>query len=290
MKPQLLKVSIQPEHSFNIRKDEVPYFFNHLHYHPELELTLIRKGTGTRFVGDHIENFSEGDLILVGSNLPHMWRSDEVYFEGKKGLLSESTVVHFMDQFWGKSFLEMPEMKSIRELLYRAQRGIRINGNTRDQVSAKMQKLFDLNGFERVITLLQILHLIAVSKDTSLLSGIRFSFSYDEMDAERINQVYSFTLTHFQREIPLLEIAKVANVSPNSFCRYFKSKTRKTFSRFLQEIRIGHACKLLSQTDMSINQICYASGFNNLSNFNRYFKEIMQMTPREYVRQLAIDN
>jgi AraC-like DNA-binding protein len=285
MKPAFLKIATQPEKSFSVRIDKVPYFFNQWHYHPELELTLIRKGSGTRLVGDSVQHFSENDLTLVGSNLPHLWRSDELYFREEPGLFSEAAVIHFREDLWGKEFLALPEMRSIRDLLDKARRGLKITGYTRTEVSRLMDQMLALSGPERLIMLLSILNQIALSQELEVLSGVHFGNSYQELDAQRINQIYSYTLNHFSRPITLEEIAAVASISPYSFCRYFKSKTRKTFFQFLNEIRIGHARKLLMEDKFSVSQIALESGFPNLAYFNRKFKEVTQLTPMKYRQQ-----
>jgi AraC-like DNA-binding protein len=285
MKPSFLKISTQHEQSFSVRVDKAPYFYNQWHYHPELELTLIRKGTGTRLVGDSVQHFRENDLTLVGINLPHLWRSDERYFRGEPGLFSEATVIHFREDLWGEPLMALPEMKIIRELLDKARRGLKITGYTQAAVSRQMDQLLTLSGPDRLITLLSILNRIASSEETEMLSGVQLGNNYQEVDAERINQIYHYTLNHFARTITLEEIAALANISPYSFCRYFKSKTRKTFFQFLNEIRIGHARKLLIEDKLSVSQIALESGFPNLAHFNRKFKEMTQLTPVKYRQQ-----
>jgi AraC-like DNA-binding protein len=284
MKPILRKIDTGYNYSFSVRRDTSPYLYNHWHFHPEIELTLIRKGQGMRLVGDSMEPFSDGDLILLGSNVPHLWKSDPLYFEGRPGVHIESVAIHFMENFWGPAFLGLPELKGIKEILAKAKRGIKITGETRQKIAAMMNDILEAGQVERITLLINMLNILSLSKEYTLLSGIGFTKSYDLVHTDKINAIYNYTLDHFQNKITIQEIAAIANVSPHSFCRYFKSRTLKTYWQFLLEVRIGYAYKLLIEDKMSISQICYSCGFNNLSNFNRQFKIITGMTPSQYLK------
>jgi AraC-like DNA-binding protein len=284
MRPILRKIDYGFNNSFSVREDIFPYLYNHWHYHPELELTYIRKGTGLRLVGDSMENFSDGDLILLGSNLPHVWRSDADYFKGSPFLHIEAVAIQFKDDFWGRDFLQLPEFGLIRELLHHAKRGIKISGKTAQKVIAKMEAILKVKGIQRVEYLISMLYLIAQSDECRYLSTVGFAKSYNFVNADKINLVYAYTFANFQKKISIPEVARAANISRHSFCRYFKSRTLKTYWQFLLEVRVGYACKLLIENQNSVSQICYASGFNNLSNFNRQFKVITGKTPLQYLK------
>jgi AraC-like DNA-binding protein len=240
-----------------------------------------------RLVGDSMEPFSDGDLILLGSNLPHLWRSDPEYFDCNESLHVEAVAIHFMEDFWGSSFLELPELKGIKEVLYKAQRGIKVLGKTQQKISALMDRMPKAKDAERLTLLLNMLNKIYSSEEHQLLSSIGFDKAYDHGDTDNINKIYNYTLEHFQEKICIHELAAIAHVSPNSFCRYFKSRTMKTYWQFLLEVRIGYACKLLSENKISVSQICFSCGFNNLSNFNRQFKEKIGLTPSGYLKEHA---
>ena len=287
MKPQLLKLNSNPFLSFSVRHDVVPHFFPKWHYHTELELIQIRKGSGTHFIGDNIARFYEDDIFLIGSNLPHYWRCDECYFENNPAIAAEATVTHFLPNFWGPQFLELPENKNIKELFVKASKGIKISRNTNFKIADILHKLLTAQTTERIILLLHALHIISISKDVELLATSGFSNSCNEVETERINDIYNYTINNFDKKISLEEIAAIAHISPNSFCRYFKSQTKKTYSQFLLELKIGHACKLLIENKKSISSICYDSGFNNFSNFNRYFKTITGKSPLQYKKTFA---
>ena len=288
MKPALLLVPSQPARSFTVQQFALPYFITQWHYHYEIELSLVCEGTGTRLVGDSIENFAPGDLILMGANLPHMWRSDAAYHQNLEGLLSRSIVIHFREDFWGDTFLSLAEMKPIRELLERARRGLRVTGKTQQLVGQKMNEFVGETGVRQLISLLDILTLIEASREVTVLSSIGFSSSYTQNDAQRMTRIYDYVLNQFRNEITLEAIAAVVHISPKSFCRYFKSKTRKTFTQFVSEVRVGQACKLLIDDKLSIGQICYESGFMNLSNFNRQFKASTTFTPAQYRKKYTV--
>jgi len=282
MKPQLLKVSKAPAHSFSVRRDLVPYINNKWHYHPEIELIHFNKGRGTQFVGDSIKRFQSGDVVLIGTQLPHFWRFDDVYFTGHSTAQADVRVAHFTENFWGEGFLELPENKMIKALLERAKRGIKINGSSKKNVASRLEKMLQAEGNERIIILIQALNEIAGCTQITSLSSIGFRHDFEETEKDRINDIYNYTLTNFKRKIHLEEIAAIASVSPNSFCRYFKSRTGKTFSHFVLEIKVGYACKMLIDNKLSIKQLCYESGFNNFTSFHKYFKIITGKSPVSY--------
>jgi AraC-like DNA-binding protein len=284
MKPILRKIDTGPDHSFSVREDIYPYLYNYWHYHPELELTLIRKGRGLRLVGDSIERFGDGDLILLGSNLPHLWKSDAVYFQHLPDLHIEAIAVHFLEDFWGKQMIALPEFRTIRELFQKAKRGIKITGKTKQQLIPLMESMLKVKQATRLGTLINMLQIIASSNNCSFLASVGFASSFDQEHADKINAIYAYTLNNFQKKISINSAAREANLSPHSFCRYFKSRTRKTYGRFVLEVRIGYACKLLIENKMNISQIAYACGFNNISNFNRQFKGLIKKTPLQYVK------
>ena len=285
MRPQLLKVSKEPLYSFSVRQDLVPYINNRWHYHAEVELIHFKKGEGTQFIGDSIKQFKTGDVVLVGSNLPHYWRFDDAYFEEDAMVAADVRVAHFCEDFWGSQFLQLPENVHIRGLLDKAKRGLQITGRTRQKTAEILEALLHTTDNHRIILLMEALNVIASCKQLETLSSIGFKYDLVEDEKDRINAIYEYSLRNFKRPIQLDEIAGIANISPSSFCRYFKSRTRKTYSQFLIEIRVGHACKLLIENNLSIKQLCYESGFNNFSSFHKYFKLITSKSPLTYQKE-----
>ena len=289
MKPQLLKVSAGPSCSFSVRQDRVPYVNNRWHYHPEIELIYFKEGAGTQFIGDNIKHFRSGDVILVGTNLPHYWSFDEKYFNSRVEQ-PNVYVAHFCDYFWGKEFLSIPENLPLKNILETAKRGIQVTGKTKDYIGYLLEEMLVSDGCRKVLLLLEALITISNSDNYSVLSSIGFQPNIRETENDRINSIYQYSLANYKRKIQMEEVAAIAYMSPNSFCRFFKSKTRKTYSNFLIEIRVGIACKLLIENKLSIKQICYESGFNNFASFHKYFKLITGKTPLNYQREFISRN
>ncbi|MDQ3291149.1 MAG: AraC family transcriptional regulator [Bacteroidota bacterium] len=283
MRALLEKIPASEQGSFIVREFILPAFDAPLHFHPEYELTLIVAGHGKRIVGDSIEDFVPGDLALLGPNLPHYWHSDKQYQTGK--LISQSIVIQFHSQFLGENFFLVPEMTSIRKLLDKAQLGLTFEEKTRTETARRMQHLLQLTGAKQLLELLSLLDFLANSTHSQQIASAGFSQYADSYDCERINNVCQYVFNTFTDEVSIAHAASLAHLSVPAFCYYFKKRTRRSFSQFVNEIRIGHACKLLIETNRTVSEICYASGFRNLSNFNRRFKEIRHISPQEYRKQ-----
>lgn len=285
MKAALQKSPIPDAHAFVVKELKDPHFDPNWHFHPEYQLFVALQGTGTRFVGDHVQPFREGDMVFTGPNLPHLWRSDDIYFEGKKDLQTHGIVIYFHEDFLPDSLLYKEEAIKVRKLLEKAKRGLRIAGSTAQIVQQKMLELLQLQGFDGVIHLLKILHILSESREHHLLSSAGYTNSLKEGDTEKMNQVHAYVMKNFKGKISLEEVAALANMTPTSFSRYFKTHANKNFSSFLSEIRIGYACKLLIEEKMNVAQACYTSGFFTLSNFNKQFREITGKSPMAYKKE-----
>ncbi len=281
MKAQFLKITPPPDSSFNLFAQNAPYFAAPWHYHPEYEIVLVLESTGKRFVGSNISIFKPGDLCMIGAYLPHYYRNEEKYYAKDDSLRARSMVIHFLEDFMGSKFLELPECSSIKNLLEKSKRGLNFGRKTLNKVAPKIEGLQHLMGINRLMELIQILTILSESEDVQELSNSTMSLQ-NEVDSARINGVLSYIIQNYQEEINLGDMARLANMSESAFSRYFKKRTRRTFSQFITEIRIEHACKLLVQDKMSISAISVESGFNNLSNFNRQFKMVKQTTPLAY--------
>lgn len=288
MKPQLLKVPNAQAYAFSTRQDRMTNINNRWHYHPEVELLHFHKGSGTQFVGDHIKRFSAGDIVLVGSYVPHYWRFDPLTDdEGHdKGIIS--TVVHFTPDFWGSGFLELNENKPVKSVLEKASRGLLLQGSLRTEVAAYIDALHHAEGPERIIGLIRILYAIyRAEENVVMLSSMGYQNLLLDSENDRINDIYEYTFNNFNRKIYLDQVAGISGLVPNSFCRYFKSRTGKTYSQFLTEIRVGHACKLLMDDNVNLKEVCYESGFMNFSCFHKRFKEITGQSPHNYRLNVA---
>lgn len=281
----LQKSPISADRAFECHWLRAPHFDPNWHFHSEYQLFIVLKGTGTRCIGDHVQPFKPGDLVLTGPNLPHLWRSDPEYFEGDSQLWTEGIVIYFPRDFFSNPLLQRIELYLIRQLLWRAERGISFRGATAEKIQRMMMQLPDQKDFESILRLLQILHVLAQSDEYDLLANPGYSNTLKESDTERMNKVHAYVMKNFREKITLEEVAALANMTPSSFSRYFKTHANKTFSAFLTGIRIGYSCKLLIEKKMNITQACYDSGFNTLSNFNRQFKTLTRYTPLEYRRR-----
>lgn len=283
----LHKTPIPEGQTFEIKNLKAPHFDPNWHFHDEYQLFVVLRGTGTRFIGDHVASFTHGDLVLTGPNLPHLWRSDADYFQLRHEEHTEGVVIYFREDFLGKEFLNRKEMYKIKQLLHKAERGMRITDNTAEEITAQMQELVRQSDFNAVLGFLTIINRLCNTTDYQLLASSGYSNSMKESDSYRMNQVHEYVMKRFHDRITLEEVAALANMTPSSFSRYFKMHSNKTFSDFLIEIRIGHSCKLLMQANRSISEVCYESGFNTLSHFNRQFKIVTNYTPLEYRRKYA---
>ena len=284
MKPHLISRDNLENNSFMITRHYDSSFLKVWHYHKELELVLTLKSTGTRFVGDSIKKFKEGDVVLIGENLPHMWVNDDCYFESDSKLIAEDIVIHFREEFLGKDFFDTKEMKPISLLLKKAIYGIKFIDLPKS-VTKKIENISKLTQFEKTLEILHILNSLAIHKDYEILSSEGYIKTFNVTKNVTLDNTYEYIFENFNKPISLEDVANVANMNPASFSRYFKRVNQKTFSRYLNEVRIGFACNQLIEQKGNISSICYDSGFNNISNFNRQFKKITQKSPSEYLRQ-----
>jgi len=286
MKLHLLDRSSSKNSSFNAKCNRYPFFLKTWHYHPELELVVVLKSSGTRFIGDSIQKFEEGEVVLIGENLPHMWSNDKKYFEKSSNLIAEAIAIHFKNNFLGSDFFENPEMRHILDLFERAKFGIKFLA-VKKEIIDDIGDIVELDGFEKTMKFIRVLNALAKHSHFELLSSEGFANSFTGSDNKNLYTVYEYIFKNFNQPIYLKDVASIANLNPSSFSRFFKRVNRKTYSRYLNEIRIGFACKLLMENKYNITTICYESGFNNISNFNRQFKSIKKMSPSEYLQQYS---
>ncbi len=285
VKATLLKRNTTPDHSFAIAKHDFPNFLKIWHYHAALELVYIIKSEGTRFVGDNIDRFEAGELILLGSNLPHMYQNDEAYFKEGSKLRAEAHAIHFDPSFLKTSLLDVPEFREIHQLFERAKLGLKFSEETSKKVVHLISELEGLNSLERMIHFLSILSLLSKDKSTQTSANPGFVNHFEKMESPKLKKVYDYVMNNFQESIEVNHIADLVSMNKSSFCRYFKQTTQRTFTEFLNEVRIGFACKMLMEKQMSILEISYHSGYNNISHFNRQFRKKMQQSPTEYIQQ-----
>ncbi|AOM75905.1 AraC family transcriptional regulator [Pedobacter steynii] len=286
MQPLLLETKTVLYQSIFVKEVNMKYLTNPLHFHNEYEMVLITKSNGRRIVGDSIENFSEGDLIIMGPNLPHVMYNDKEYYEPESKREVKAIVTYFRLDWLSDNFLNSNEVNRFNELLKDIRRGIRIYGRSRDLVVGLLNELLISDGLKRIIHLLSILDLLSETKEYKCLSSVGYTNPHNQKDVQRIDKIYNYVMNNFTQNISLDETAAMANMTTASFCKYFKGRTQKTFTHFVNEIRIGYACKLLYNDHLTVSQICFQSGFNNLTNFNRNFKRFIKVSPSDYKRNL----
>ncbi|PKD17072.1 AraC family transcriptional regulator [Salegentibacter salinarum] len=250
------------------------------HYHPEIELVYVNGGSGKRQIGSHVSYYQNGDLILIGANLPHCGFTDSLTDNDRE------TVIQFSPDFLGKNFWEIPEMRNVRVLLERAKNGIVFHGEDKNLIGEKIEALSSLTNYKRLLGLLDVLNMLENAKDFTLLNAEGFVLDTELEDHNRINVIFNFVKNEFKRNIALEEIADVVSMTVPAFCRYFKKTTGKTFVQFVNEYRLVHAAKLLHEKQISITDVCFESGFNNFSHFNKQFKKFTGKSPSVYRNEI----
>lgn len=285
MKAAIHKSTIPDSKIFVIRELTEKHFDPTWHSHSEYQLFLVVEGTGTRFVGDSIKSFGPNELVFTGPNVPHLWRSEECYFEKSSDLQASGIVIYLNEHFLGKDFLDKEEFGLLKKLFARSVRGLEFFGKSKEKVIELLIELIQLQGLASVIHLLQILSLLAETKEYNYLSPSAYEIPLKQSQTDRMNRVYEYIFKNYRKKIRLEDVASLLHMTPTSFSRYFSFINNKPFTRFLTEIRIKHACKMLMETEESVSDICYDSGFNTLSNFNSQFKEVMLKTPLEYKKE-----
>lgn len=288
MKPLYQELPFTVDNYINFYREDLPHFIVPWHYHPEIEIMCIEKGWGTRFVGDNIGGYEEGDVCIIGPQLPHEWRNDKEFLNVDSGLRAVCLCVYFRKELFEGILIRLPEMANIRELIERSRRGIKFTGQARNRIAQFIRKTFNGNGVERVTNLITLLEMMAETDEYELLASVGFTQSVNSSDFERFNKVYQHLVRNLNKSIKLEEVASLAGLTPTAFCRYFKGRTKKTFVQYLNDMRIGHAKKFLIEGKMKISTISMEVGFNNLSNFIEQFKRSTGMLPSEYQNRYGV--
>jgi AraC-like DNA-binding protein len=287
MKPVLMRHVEARNESFKAWTNGHPYIRIPWHYHPECEITYIHKGKGKLFVGDKMVEYGDGDIVLIGPNLPHEWRNDIP----NPDFDSETVSAHFTKDFLGDTFYQLPEAGFLSALLDKSSRGLSVEDEvSKKEINEIIYSLPETQGIERIYKLLRILQKISEAPKLSFLSSNSFAGSIDFGRDNRMNKIYEFVMKNFQDDISVSDVAQVINMTNTSFCRFFKERANKSFIKYLNEIRVGYSCKLLLEGELTISQTAFESGFGNLSNFNKQFKNIKKITPTEYMEEFFEKN
>lgn len=270
--------------SLLVRQHSIDRKFNQAvwHFHPEIELVYVNKGSGKCHIGNHLSYFNNSQLVLIGANLPHHGFTDRLTTNGKE------TVVQFKEDIFGKEQILQPELLSIYTLFKQAKKGIIYGIDAKQEIGSKIELLQKLSGFDRMLVFLEIIYFLANTKDYTLLNVDGFAFETTKKDSLKIDIIYSYINKHFQRSITLEEIAFTTSMTVPSFCRFFKKATGKTFTEVVNTYRVVHATKLLSESELSITDICYECGFNSFSHFNKHFKVVTGKTALTYRKEIKL--
>ena len=266
VKATLLKRGATAEQSFSIGEHKFRHFLKVWHYHPELELVYITKSQGTCFIGDNIDRFEDEELFLIGSNLPHMYQNDEAYFAKNSKLKAEAIAIHFNSNFLNTNLESIPEFGEINAMIVRSKLGLRFSSRAKDEVGHLIREIITLSGLERMITFIKVLGILSQQADIKTIASPGFINHFNETDDSRLDEIYDFVLNNFQEDLGLDQVAELVSMNKSSFCRYFKRTTQKSFTEFLNEVRIGYACKMLMEKQMGILEISYYCGYNNVTD------------------------
>ncbi|SNR67222.1 transcriptional regulator, AraC family [Lutibacter agarilyticus] len=281
-KPAFEKINLEFGNSLLIKQhteiveNNLPFW----HFHPELELVYVNKAKGKRHIGSHLSYFNNSQLILIGASLPHSGFTDRFTSNGAE------TIIQFKEEFLGETFFDIPEMQTIKTLFARAKKGLLFHQEAKKEIGPKIEALLNYQGIDRIIYFLEILKDLSLSKDYSLLNVDGFAFEVEPQDNNKIEIIFHHVRNNFTQQITLDEISEKVSMTVPAFCRYFKKVTGKTFTQFVNEFRIVHATKLLAEKPTSITDICFESGFNNFSHFNKLFKKFTGKSPLKYRNEM----
>ncbi len=278
MRTLIQKIHVEEHHSFACRTYKTPNFETNWHKHEECELIVFNEGFGSAMIGDFVGEFKVGDVFFVGSNVPHAFRKYE------QKMIASATAIQFKKSILGNDFLHLPEMKSIAQFLAKTD-GIELTNELREIVAQQILAIEKLEGFERLFSFIACLETMSTSGQLNAITT-NFHTSSSHINPA-IEKIIDFSFKHYLDPITLEQVAAVADMSIPTFCRFFKKNIKKTYFDFLQELRISHACKLLTHTNKPVTEICYESGFNSWAHFSKQFKKIKHVTPSVYRKQFS---
>lgn len=287
MKVVQFTIPVSQEHSIMVQEDLLPHFYNHLHRHTETQITWIVRGEGTLIAGTCMQRFQSGDIYILGANQPHIFKSDPDYFEKnstREGIHALTVFVNLQGPF-GK-ILDLPEMTNVKKFVEATRQGLQVPPQYHKQVVEKMLLVKEARNGIRLACFIQMLQTLSGIKKYKTLSTTHTEYGITESEGLRMNDIYQYTMSHYTENITLKQIADVAHLTPQAFCRYFKKHTLKTYVAFLNEVRINEACKkIVSENFDSLASVAYQTGFTNAVTFNRVFKKITGQPPKKFLNE-----
>lgn len=274
---------------FLIKEITQPYFSTEFHFHQECQLVYVVESAGRRIIGDNVEYFDSGEMIFVGSGTPHVWHNEQKYFEGTEKLQARSLALYISPDQLLEHLAPFMNVTAVKNWLKKAQRGIQFQGKAKAEILALMQNMLHEGELQKTISFMTLLQKMMDTKSYRLLAGSNYVNLYNDKDQSRMNDIFQYIFRHFRRDIPLSEIAAVAGINVHSFCRFFKSRTQKSFTHFVNELRIGYACRLLQEKEISMAELSDKCGYRNITHFNRFFKRLKGKTPRDYKKEIQAE-
>lgn len=287
MDPLCFKVPRNVQETIRVEHWRLPYFYDYYHFHQECQITYIIKGSGKLYSAGFNTDFHQDELYFIGKNVPHVFKSDRTITESDESDESAQAISIFFDgdQFTG-FFKEFPEAYSLVSLISNSTKGIKVISESRSELKSWMTELLTTEGFERILLLVKILNFLTKNNEVRMLSAMKYTVN-DPLDSKKLNKVFNYIDKNYRNPISLEEVASQINMTPSAFCRFFKRRTKNTFSNYLIETRIATACKLLLQNDVTVSESCYESGYNSTSNFHRHFRRVTGFSPIEYKKRIC---
>ncbi len=286
MKVVQFTIPVAKENTVIVQEEVLPHFYNHLHRHNETQITWIVKGQGTLIAGDYMQTFKEGDVYIIGANQPHIFKNDIVYFNKRSKHTVHALTIFFNPNGFIQTVLQLPETKAIKKFVYATANGLQAPANKVQTIISEMQMIQSTKDGYRLAAFIRLMQILADIKNWNPLATVSPENSFTDNEGLRMNNIYQFTMTNYTENIKLKEVADIAFLTPQAFCRYFKKHTRKTYIDFLNEIRINEACKkILAEDFSSISSIAYDNGFNSAMSFCRVFKKITGKSPLQFRKE-----
>ncbi|WP_169540093.1 AraC family transcriptional regulator [Niabella aurantiaca] len=289
MKPVFAKVMEDLKGEvYAFRSFDLPFFSTEFHFHRECQLVYVMQSEGKRIVGDSVEDFSGDELILLGSDIPHVWHNDNRYFSGEaaRKINARSVALFFHPDRLIALLSRFMSTVKLEGVLNRSQQGMKFTGSEKERIRQLLLGMATQDELNRFVSLLRIIEQLVASKEYELLAGDGYTNTYQAKDSQRVDKVFRYIFDHFGDDIRLEDAAALVHMNKQAFCRFFKSRTQKTFVEFVNDVRISHACRMMTSGDHTIGALAYECGFNSISNFNRFFKTLKRMTPREYRKKV----
>lgn len=286
MKVVQFTIPVAIDNSIHLQEDKLPHFYEHLHRHNEIQITWIIKGEGTLIAGNYMQRFQSGDIFVIGANQPHLFKSDPSYFDNSKKQNIHTYNIFFDPKGFLSQLLSFPEIRSIKKFVTASIHGMQASEKDQERITSCISKVKDSTAGYRLAAFIELLQVMADLKDWKYLSTESFEYTITDSEGLRMNDVYQYTMANYTENITIAQVAAVVYLTPQSFCRYFKKHTSKTYINFLNEIRVNEACKKFMEMDFkSVSAVAYQSGFNNVVTFNRVFKSITKKSPREFIKE-----